>query len=81
MSCPYFHEADSVKRPANALNIEVSQPKHRCAAKPKPRHEGRVLAWILSGGSAMDCCYPCEPGSEEDISQCKPSKWDRSVPK
>lgn len=80
MSCPYLHKVHNQRKGVNALNIEVSEPKNRCAAKPKPRHEGRVLAWILSGGSPVDCCYPCEPGSEKDISQCKPNKYDRSMP-
>ena len=71
MACPYKHEGSNQRRGVNALNIEVSEPSHRCAAKPKPRHEGRVLQWIFSGGSPVDCCYKCEPGTEKDIPECK----------
>jgi hypothetical protein len=70
MSCPYRQKVESVRRGVNALNIEVSEPECRCTAKPKPRHEGRVLAWIYSGGSPVDCCYKCVPGSEIDIEEC-----------
>lgn len=70
MICPYKHAVKSERRGVNALNIEVSEPSDRCSAKPKPRHEGRVLAWIYSGGSPVDCCYKCVPGSEHDIKEC-----------
>tara|TARA_R110002020_G_scaffold100611_1_gene237703 strand:- start:314 stop:559 length:246 start_codon:yes stop_codon:yes gene_type:complete len=80
MPCPYFQEVRIEPRPCNGLNLEIGKPFDRCTAKPKPRHEGRVLAWIMSGGSPMDCCHPCFPGSEKDIPECKPAKYNKMVP-
>ena len=70
MSCPYLLEVAAIRRPNNGLNVEIGTPMDRCSLKPKPRHEGRVLAWIGSGGSPIECCYPCVSGSE---SECKPT--------
>jgi len=70
MRCPYRQKVENERRGVNALNIEVSEPSDRCTAKPKPRHEGKVLTWIVGGGSPVDCCYKCVPGSEPEIMQC-----------
>lgn len=53
--CPSRMEPDLVRRPANALNIEIGAPQLRCSLQSP---DGRGMAWVNSGGSilAYGCC-------------------------
>lgn len=57
-SCPHFIEVRAEKRPANALNVEVGQPAHRCTLKTPWNGQIDALRWLYSGGSplVLGCC-------------------------
>ena len=48
--CEYRLALDVERRPGNALNLEVGTPMPRCTGRSP---DGRGLAWLLSGGSAL----------------------------
>lgn len=58
--CPHRLQPAVVRRPANALNIEIGSPMDRCILK-EPDHwvvTGYGPRWIFSGGSPLvfGCC-------------------------
>ncbi len=55
--CPYRRELRTPRRPVNGLNVEIGSPQDRCMLRSP---DGRGLAWVLSGGSALayGYCYP-----------------------
>lgn len=64
VNCIHLIELETLRRPANALNIEVGAfPAPRCKLKPPADWpEGMVSRWLLSGGDAMvlgRCSKPC----------------------
>ncbi len=64
-ACPSRRAMGVERRPANALNIEIGQPLPRCMEQSP---DGRGLAWILSGGSALaygTCCASACPRLKE----------------
>ena len=48
--CPSRIQPELARRPANALNVEIGEPRKRCALRSP---DGRGMLWILSGGSAL----------------------------
>ena len=55
-TCPERIEPEALRRPANALNIEIGTPTARCRLKPPESWNGadpRAFRWIHSGGSPL----------------------------
>lgn len=48
--CPDRRTPDPIRRPANALNVEIGQPSARCLRQSP---DGRGSAWLLSGGDLL----------------------------
>jgi len=74
--CLYRIELGVLRRPANALNVEIGAPAPRCKLKPVPEWECRepksgpslVFRWLASGGSPLvlqKCESPCPKDSKE----------------
>jgi hypothetical protein len=62
--CQFRERTEIIRRPANALNIEIGAPADRCLMRPPGGwREGRSnMAWLLSGGSVLSyglCCGEC----------------------
>lgn len=54
--CPSRVELPVLRRPANALNVEVGQPAPRCRRQTPPEWNGsdpNAARWLASGGSAL----------------------------
>lgn len=63
-ACPYRLDFPVVRRPANALNVELIQPMRRC--KRRPPNDWPVdtavdyaFRWIVSGGDPLVFGYCC----------------------
>ena len=58
-ACQYLIQAQQLRRPANALNIEATVHVDRCALRSP---DGRGLRWLMSGGEAIasGACTPNE---------------------
>ena len=60
-NCPYFIQPELVRRPANALCIEIGQPATRCKLKIPDSWKGHepkqgvslATRWLWSGGSPL----------------------------
>lgn len=55
-ACGQLVSADFLRRPANALNVEVMQPMPRCRRKMPEHWSGTgtsSLRWLASGGSPL----------------------------
>ena len=55
--CPDARTGPLLRRPGNALNVEIGAPMMRCLQRSP---DGRGLAWMMSGGSllAYGLCTP-----------------------
>ena len=82
--CPYRLEIALERRPANALNIEISKPADRCIQK-RPGHwpeSCTALRWLGCGGSALvfgACQRAGCPTGQEWCPECghrKENHWD-----
>lgn len=55
-ACPAYVEVELQRRPANALNLEIGQPRTRCRCKTPEKWGGidpRATRWLLSGGDPL----------------------------
>ena len=48
--CPSSIQPELARRPANALNVEIGEPRKRCGLLSP---DGRGMLWILSGGDVL----------------------------
>ena len=48
--CPSSMRPELMRRPGNALNIEIGEPSKRCSLLSP---DGKGMRWIASGGSAL----------------------------
>ncbi len=48
--CPSRIQPELARRPSNALNVEIGEPRVRCALRSP---DGRGMLWILSGGDVL----------------------------
>jgi hypothetical protein len=67
-NCHELVEAEFLRRPSNALNVEPMQPGPRCRLRTPEHWKGkdpRASRWLLSGGSPLvlgPCAQPCPKG-------------------
>ncbi len=65
VDCPKLIAPELLRRPANALNVEVGQAVPRCRLKT-PEHWGdadpEATRWLRSGGSPL-VLGPCTPNA------------------
>ena len=50
LHCPSSMRPELMRRPGNALNIEIGEPSKRCSLLSP---DGKGMRWIASGGSAL----------------------------
>ena len=81
MDCPKLITPELLRRPANALNVEVGQAAPRCRLKT-PEHWGdadpEATRWLRSGGSPL-ALGPCTPNACPLIAGSPPCRTPMSL--